>query len=111
MPMRVIWRTASIPASLHFVAVDTINGSTGKMWLPTPVYESLPYVYVVVGLLFITGATYIGIETGESSIYLGAGTISVLSGVLVYMRRATARAQKRKLDAQSPDTQTGERVA
>ena len=78
------------------------------MWLPTPVYESLPYIYVVVGLLFISGATYIGLETGESSIYLGAGAISVLSGVLVYMRRAAARAIKqRKLNADSSDTQTG----
>lgn len=81
------------------------------MWLPTPVYESLPYAYVVVGLLFISGATYIGVETGESSIYLGAGAISVLSGVLVYMRRVTARANKRKLNAESTDTQTGEPIA
>ena len=63
------------------------------MWLPTPVYESLPYVYVLVGLLFISGATYIGLETGESSFYLGTGAISVLSGVLVYVRRATSRVQ------------------
>ena len=77
------------------------------MWLPTPVYEALPYVYVAVGLLFISGATYIGLETGESSIYLGAGAISVLSGVLVYMRRSSARANKRKLNAESSDTQAG----
>lgn len=77
------------------------------MWLPTPVYESLPYVYVAVGLLFISGATYIGLETGGSSIYLGTGAISVLSGVLVYMRRAAARASKRKMNADSSDTQAG----
>ena len=83
------------------------------MWLPTPIYESLPYVYVVVGLLLISGATYIGIETGETSVYLGAGAVSVLSGVLVYVRRATARASKREtheephLNPEAPDTQAG----
>ena len=66
------------------------------MWLPTPVYESLPYVYVVIGILLISGATYIGIETGESSVYLGAGAVSVLSGILVYVRRATARSNRKK---------------
>lgn len=78
------------------------------MWLPTPLYESLPYAYVVVGILFISGATYIGLETGEASIYLGAGAISVLSGVLVYVRRLSARSNKLRLDATSPNTQTGE---
>ncbi len=72
------------------------------MWLPTPVYESLPYLYVLVGLLFISGATYIGLETGESSLYLGTGAISVLSGVLVYVRRATARTRD---EADGPDSQ------
>lgn len=76
------------------------------MWLPTPVYESLPYAYVVVGLLFISGATYIGLESGESTIYLGTGTISVLSGVLVYMRRATARAQNKSVDSETPGGET-----
>lgn len=66
------------------------------MWLPTPVYESLPYAYVIIGILLITGATYIGIETGETSVYLGAGAVSVLSGVLVYVRRVAARANRAK---------------
>ena len=74
------------------------------MWLPTPVYESLPYVYVLVGLLFISGATYIGLETGESSLYLGTGAISVLSGVLVYVRRTAARVQNK---ADRPEPQDG----
>ena len=73
------------------------------MWLPTPVYESLPYVYVLVGLLFISGATYIGLETGESSFYLGTGTISVLSGVLVYVRRTTTRVRNKADGAGNQD--------
>lgn len=72
------------------------------MWLPTPIYESLPYAYVVIGILFISGATYIGIEAGESTVYLGVGAISVLSGVLVYVRRYTARSKKQEQPAEAP---------
>lgn len=61
------------------------------MWLPTPVYESLPYVYVGIGILLIAGANYIGLDSRESTVYLGTGSASVLSGVFVYLRRSIAR--------------------
>ena len=64
------------------------------MWLPTPIYEALPYAYVVAGITLIGGATYIGLGSGESSLYLGTGAICVLSGVLVYVRRNIARSGK-----------------
>ena len=38
------------------------------MWLPTPVYESLPYMYVAVGILLIAGAAYIGIDSRETAV-------------------------------------------
>lgn len=75
------------------------------MWLPTPIYESLPYAYVVIGILLISGAAYIGFETGETSVYLGAGAASVLAGVLVYVRRYTARANKQDRGAATPATE------
>lgn len=76
------------------------------MWLPAPVYESLPYAYVVVGILFISGATYIGLGQGESTLYLGVGAASVLAGIFVYMRRMSARANRRKTDSEA-DTDSG----
>lgn len=69
------------------------------MWLPTPVYESLPYAYVTVGILFISGAAYIGLGQGESTLYLGVGAASVLAGIFVYIRRLSARAKRREADA------------
>jgi len=67
------------------------------MWLPTPIYEALPYVYVGAGIVLIAGANYIGIDSREASLYLGTGTISVLSGVLVYVRRSIARANREQV--------------
>ena len=81
------------------------------MWLPTPLYESLPYLYIGVGILFIAGATYIGLGDGESTLYLGTGAVSVLAGAFVYMRRASARANRKKLDPESPDTQSADTPA
>ena len=68
------------------------------MWLPTPIYEALPYVYVGAGIVLIAGANYIGIDSREASLYLGTGTISVLSGILVYVRRSIARANREQGD-------------
>lgn len=76
------------------------------MWLPTPVYESLPYMYVAIGLLLIAGAAYIGIDSRETAIYIGSGAIAVLSGVFVYVRRTVARTkQNRPGDADSAATE------
>lgn len=63
------------------------------MWLPTPLYESLPYMYVAIGILLIAGASYIGLDSRETTIYIGSGSIAVLSGVFVYVRRSIARAK------------------
>ena len=64
------------------------------MWLPTSVYESLPFAYVLGGLLFVGGAIYIGPDVQVSALYLALGIISVLSGILVFIKRRIARSPK-----------------
>ncbi len=61
------------------------------MWLPEPIYERLPYAYLVIGVLFILGTFYIGLDASMSEVYLGLGFISLLSGCVVYLRRRTER--------------------
>jgi len=68
------------------------------MWLPGPIYECLPYAYVVGGLLFIGGTLYAQPPAPMDAVYLAAGIISVLSGILVYTRRRAARDRKRSSD-------------
>ena len=65
------------------------------MWLPGPVYESLPYAYLAAGFLFITGTLYADPPAPLNSIYLALGVISLLSGVLVFVRRRSARERRR----------------
>ena len=63
------------------------------MWLPTQIYESLPCAYIVGGLLFVAGAIYLGPGVPVSPLYLTLGIISILSGILVFIKRRHARNQ------------------
>jgi glucose dehydrogenase len=64
------------------------------MWLPEPLYESLPYLYVVCGALIVGGAIYVGIGTSGAPYYVLIGILSILGGVVIYLRRMTARKGK-----------------
>ncbi len=68
------------------------------MWLPTSLYESLPTAYVVIGVLFISGALYIGLDHTWTPIYFALGSGSILSGLFVRQRR-----QHSRRDSQSQD--------
>ena len=61
------------------------------MWLPAPLYESLPYLYVLGGVLFISGTLYIGINATGASLYIGCGLISIVYGAYIFKIRAEAR--------------------
>jgi membrane protein implicated in regulation of membrane protease activity len=62
------------------------------MWLPTPVYESLPCTYIIGGALFVSGALYLGSGVPVTPLYLALGVFSILSGIWVLVKRKEARA-------------------
>lgn len=58
------------------------------MWLPEPIYKSLPTLYAAMGVLFIVGVLYVGLYAPMGPVYLGAGVVSLLAAVAVsYFRR------------------------
>ena len=67
------------------------KNESGIMWLPTPVYESLPCAYVIGGALFVSGGIYLGPGIQTAPMYLALGVISILSGVLIFIKRRQAR--------------------
>lgn len=69
------------------------------MWLPGPLYEALPYVYIVGGVLFIAGTVYLGLDASGAPLYISCGLISIMSGVFVFLRRQMARKGTRVADA------------
>jgi len=72
------------------------------MWLPRPVYESLPYAAVAIGLLLVAWSYYRGSGgTGEGALVLGA--ILIVAGVVLKLRRFAFREDTSKYDPRSLD--------
>lgn len=61
------------------------------MWLPGPVYEYLPYLYIVGGVLFISGTLYIGVMTNGAALYIACGLVSIVYGAYIFKKRQDAR--------------------
>lgn len=72
------------------------------MWLPAPLYESLPYLYVLGGTLFITGTLYIGVSAPGASLYMACGLISTVTGIVVFVLRQTCRAAAEQFEMFDP---------
>ena len=63
------------------------------MWLPTPIYEALPYLYVVGGVLFISGTLYIGLTAPGTPLYVACGLVSIVYGAYIFAKRHYSRNQ------------------
>lgn len=68
------------------------------MWLPGPLYESLPYLYILGGVLFISGTLYIGVTAPGASLYIACGVISLVYGVVVFVGRQAYRAAAKQAE-------------
>ena len=65
------------------------------MWLPKPVYESLPYFYVLIGLGVIAVAASIAERARGSSIVFCLGLVITAGGLAIWMKRRSTRLDKR----------------
>ena len=74
------------------------------MWLPEPIYKSLPTLYGVMGILFIIGVIYLGFDTPMSPVYLGLGLVSLIASLGLAISRGKRRRSTR--NAESDDTPT-----
>ena len=64
------------------------------MWLPKPLYELLPYLYVLIGLLVIGAAALYTHGVLGSSISFFVGLAIIVLGVVVWMKRRSTRLDK-----------------
>ena len=70
------------------------------MHLPKPIYEALPYLYVLAGVMFIAGASYVSHWYTGAPVYTYFGVFCLVGGVAVWVRRFTFRRAARR---QLPD--------
>ena len=71
------------------------------MWLPEPVYERLPVAYIIMGMLFFAGTSYIGLSAEFAELYLVCGFFSTLAGFVIILRRRTERSQNTAQDTRT----------
>ena len=72
------------------------------MWIPTPIYEALPYLYVLGGVLFISGTLYIGISATGASLYIACGLVSIVYGAYIFAKRHAYRGDSAKAGPAEP---------
>jgi hypothetical protein len=72
------------------------------MWLPRPFYEFLPYLYMVVGLALLGAAWLVEMET-LPSIFMVAGALSLMAGLVLWLRRRDYRTRQSEYNSRSLD--------
>jgi Flp pilus assembly protein TadB len=63
------------------------------MWLARPVYEFLPYLYMLVGVGLLVAAWFIEISTLPSVLLL-IGVLSIMAGLVLWLRRRDYRTRQ-----------------
>jgi hypothetical protein len=68
------------------------------MWLPTPVYERVPQVWFLMGLLFIANGLYLGLHIPISLVYVCVGFACCGFGIGVAVVRVRYRGDRSEND-------------
>ena len=61
------------------------------MWPPTPIYERIPMVWFLLGLLFVATGLYLGFEYSLSFWYMMIGWFCCAYGVAIFVLRLRER--------------------
>ena len=71
------------------------------MWISKPIYESLPYFYLLVGAVCLAASLYLN-HWYWPEICFGIGLGSLVAGLVVWLKRRDYRDHGRRAD-HSPD--------
>ena len=72
------------------------------MWIARPVYELIPYVYMVVGLA-LRGAAWLLETELLPGIFLLLGSLSLMAGIVLWLRRKDYRTTQAEYNSKSLD--------
>ena len=61
------------------------------MWLPTPIYERTPHLWLLMAVLFVVLATYIGFDYIFTWFYILLGLFCAVRGIQVRRMRVSFR--------------------
>jgi hypothetical protein len=63
------------------------------MWIARPIYELLPYLYMVVGAALLAIAWFLNLKT-IPGVLLVVGSLSMLAGIVLWLRRKDYRTRQ-----------------
>jgi hypothetical protein len=72
------------------------------MWLSRPIYEMLPYLYMLVGAGLLGAAWLVQIET-LPSVLMVVGCLSLMAGLVLWLRRRDYRSRQSEYNSHSLD--------
>lgn len=72
------------------------------MWLARPLYEFLPYLYMLVGLGLLAAAWLVEMQT-LPSIFMLVGSLSLMAGLVLWLRRRDYRTRQSEYNSRSLD--------
>jgi len=72
------------------------------MWISRPVYEFLPYLYMLVGAVLLTAAWMVQAQVWPS-LFLALGALSLMGGLVLWLRRKDYRTKQAEYDSHSLD--------
>ena len=72
------------------------------MWLARPIYEFLPYFYMLLGALLLGAAWFVSMETWPG-VFMGVGSLSLLAGIVLWLRRKDYRTSQAEYNNKSLD--------
>lgn len=63
------------------------------MWIARPIYELLPYVYMLVGAIMLGVAWFLEMET-LPGVLMVVGSLSMIGGIVLWLRRKDYRTRQ-----------------
>jgi hypothetical protein len=70
------------------------------MWLARPLYEFLPYLYMLVGVGFLAAAWFFDVST-LPSVFMVVGVLSIMAGLVLWLRRRDYRTRQAEYNSRS----------
>ncbi len=71
------------------------------MWIPRPLYEAMPYAYIVAGAALLVASYFM--EGGPRGLLLAGGVLGLTAGLVLWMRRRDYRTSQAEYDSHSLD--------
>lgn len=87
---------------MRFTVAGQLSTIIRLMWIVRPIYELLPYVYMIVGVVLLGVAWFLDVET-LPGLLLAVGSLSLLAGIVLWLRRRDYRTRQAEYTNRSLD--------